>query len=704
VIPALDLLEVAKYIAAAVELRERFESLHDEFPILSTMAGRLPDLTRLGTEIRRKLLPTGEVDESASPELRRIRREIQRLRGEVHRTLERLIKERVPDALQDNLVTIRNDRFVVPVRVEHRSRVPGVVHGSSSTGHTVFVEPLDTIEQNNELAALREREAGEIGRVLAALSDLLHEQRAALDVLIDQLAEFDFCGAKAGLSRAYDCVEPELVDSPCLDIDEGRHLLLEANLRATGTSVVPMTLRLDDRRRILVISGPNAGGKTVVLKTAGLLALMAQSGLHVPARHACLQPFTQVAVDIGDHQSLAANLSTFSGHVRALATIFAELVTPALVLLDEVGTGTDPDEGAALAVAVLERLRNAGAFAIASTHYSRLKMYASTTDGVGNAAVEFDEQTLQPTYRLIDGLAGVSSGIEIARRLGLPAEVTSEAEALLGQEHRSAADYLKRLRTEVEQNEQLRLALEDERAAVARRYTEVDLEFQQRDSERSRQFAAAMEETVREFESEARRAMAQARDRKEQLRLRKVTERVAAGMRSAARSRVVAMKPSTIEVQPARPAAVIEVGRDVYVPAMGQRGTVESIAGDVLEVRMGMLKLKVRSDEVEGVEDKEPSATRLPAGVTVSLASDDMAAHELNLIGRRTEEAREMIDKFLDVAFLGNLTQVRIVHGFGTGALKRAVVDILARHPHVASYGPAPAAQGGGGATIVELR
>ncbi len=707
-----ELLDVARYIQSGLELREAFSEVRDEYPLLATIATALPDLSKPLREIRSKILPTGEIDESASPELRRIRREIQRLRGDVQRSLERLMRDRAPDAIQDELITIRNGRFVVPVRSEYRGRVKGVLHGASSTGQTVYIEPLDTIDQNNELAALREREEAEIRAILAAITDGLRAQGDSVARLVEGLGRLDFCAAKAHLAREFDCVAPELTEDGALALDSARHPLLEYNLRGSGRSVVPMSAELAPDRRVLVISGPNAGGKTVVLKTTGLLSLMAQSGLHVPARAARLPVLDDVLVDIGDHQSLAANLSTFSAHVRNIASIIETLPRRSLVLLDEIGTGTDPDEGAAIAIAVLERLRGAGAYVIATTHYNRLKMYASRTDGVGNAAVEFDEKTLEPTYRLLVGHAGSSSGIEIARRLGLQDGVVEAARGLMSETDREAADYLRQLKVATDEANSLRVALDEEREAVAKRYTELDLDFQRRERDRAAEVARMLEQSVKDFEAEAKRLVANATDKTEQARLRKAAEAGAARMRGEAKARVAQLKPraaqaaATEKERPAPALGPVEPGVDVYIPKMDQRGTVESVSGDRLEVRLGLLKLKVRLDEVERVapSSEGSSATRLPSNVRVDLVDDEMVPNELNIIGRHTDEATDILDKFLDEAFLGSLTQVRVIHGFGTGALKRAVAEVLSRHPHVASFGPAPSSQGGGGATVVELR
>ncbi|MBK6314655.1 MAG: Smr/MutS family protein [Blastocatellia bacterium] len=363
---------------------------------------------------------------------------------------------------------------------------------------------------------------------------------------------------------------------------------------------------------------------------------------------------------------------------------------------------------------MLERLRVAGAYAIATTHYNRLKIYASNSEGVGNAAVEFDEATLEPTYRLLAGLAGSSSGIEIARRLGMPPDVADAANGLMRDTDREAAEYLKRLKAATDEAAELRVALDEERDAVATRYTELDLQFHKRERQRADEFAKLLESTVRDFEAEAKRLVNATTDRVEQARLRKSSESAAARMRGEARTRVAAVRQSAPVSQQSlatdeaahRDLGPVEAGVDVFVAKVGQRGTVESVDGDRVEVRMGMLKMRVGLSEVERVARGAdgPAATRLPAGISVSLDSDDMVPMELNLIGRRTDEAVDMLDKFLDEAFLGSLTGIRIIHGFGTGALKRAVTDVLKRHPHVASFAPAPSSQGGGGATLVELR
>ena len=432
---ALALLDLARLCNRAMEARAAILAEREQAPTLFEIVAGVPaELTKLAALLTKKILPGGELDDRASPELARIRRELAQARSRITRSLEGVMR-RSSEAIQEQLVTVRNDRFVIPVRADHRGRINGVAHGSSSSGATIFVEPLETIEANNELQSLREAEQREIAEILFALSEELRRELPAIEQAAGAIAELDFINAKTAFAERFDCVVPEVAQTSVsdssgsqtkvyapgtLEFIEARHPLLQENLRATGSSVVPVSFQLDAENTTMVISGANAGGKTVVLKTAGLLSLMALSGLPVPAKQARVPFFRSVLADIGDHQSLAANLSTFTSHVANIASMIESCETPALVLLDEVGTGTDPEEGSALGVAVVDHFKQRGAHVLATTHYSGLKMYAAHEPGVLNASVEFDEETLRPTYRLLVGVAGSSSGLEIAERFGIP--------------------------------------------------------------------------------------------------------------------------------------------------------------------------------------------------------------------------------------------------------------------------------------------
>src|ERR671921_1010375 len=454
ILEPLVLLEVARLCEQAADARAAVSAEREAAPVLWAVVEELPrTLPGLAARVFSKILPSGELDDRASPELARIRADIVRMRSAITRSLETLMR-RSEESIQDQLVTLRNDRFVIPVRSDHRGRVAGVAHGFSSSGATVFVEPLETIESNNELQALRETEEREVTRILFTLTEELRAEVYAIELAARAVAELDFVNAKAALAAHLRAVEPMIDEENALELVEARHPLLEENLREQGLEVVPVSLRLEPAQPVMVISGANAGGKTVVLKTAGLLSLMALSGLHIPARAARVPPYDSVLADIGDRQSLAANLSTFTSHVSNIRRMVESCQSPALILLDEVGTGTDPEEGSALGVAVVDHFRRAcGAHVIATTHYSGLKMYAGNEEGVINASVEFDEKTLQPTYRLIVGMAGASSGLEIARRFGVPGPIVETAMKSVADSSLQASEYLRRIKREAEEAE-----------------------------------------------------------------------------------------------------------------------------------------------------------------------------------------------------------------------------------------------------------
>src|SRR5215471_15703818 len=522
----LQILALQRLIAAGMDVREQFSDpeVRSRYPQLTSIASQMPDIRRILSGIRGKILPNGEIDDSASPVLRKIRREINERRNRIYRNLESLMHERGSSAIQEDIVTIRNGRFVIPVRTDSRGQVPGVMHGLSSSGQTTFVEPLTIIDQNNELVRLREEEEIEISRILLEITEALRVHFSEIASIKNGITEFDFTHAKARLAGEFNCVRPDLIDGVRLLLQDARHLLLEHSLRQTGGRAVPISFEMDESHQTMVISGPNAGGKTVVIKTVGLIALMAQSGLHVPASRAVLPVFAQVLADIGDQQSIAANLSTFTAHMRNIAEMSENVSPPALILLDEVGTGTDPDEGAALGVAIVDFFRRAGATTIVTTHYNPLKVWASQADGLLNASVEFDEVTLKPTYRLIVGVAGASSGLEIARRMKLPNEIIAQSTTLLDPAHTQASDYLKQLKKLVDEEEALRTALEEERQATADKYAKLDLDFAQREVRRQQTFESELAKVIREFSAESERLLKTVGDRVIAARLKKETE------------------------------------------------------------------------------------------------------------------------------------------------------------------------------------
>jgi DNA mismatch repair protein MutS2 len=718
-----EILNLLRLISVATGLREVLREEFERFPLLCEISRTIPNLRALYQRLRGQILPTGEIDDFASPELREVRGSISRLRAQIQRSLESILKRAdEAHALREDFVTIRNDRFVIPIRNDNRNAVAGVVHGMSSSGQTAFVEPLETIELNNDLVRLRELEQVEITKVLFRLTEELRAELSALETMAGAVAEIDFVAAKARLSNAMRAIEPAMNESGRLKLKEARHPLLEEHLRQQRLEIVPISLEMDAEHRVMVISGPNAGGKTVVLKTVGLLALMAQSGLHVPAKAADLPILRQIRPDIGDHQSIAANLSTFTAHIEHIRQIADELETPAIVMLDEVGTGTDPEEGAALGVAIVDYFRNRGAHVIVTTHYGALKVYATTTEGVLNASVEFDERTLKPTYRLLTGLAGASSGIEIARRFGLPTTITESALARVAHSSVEASDFLKRLKEQYDEQQQTLLAISEEREAVAEKYAQLEAQFQDRERIRERDFRSTLQKIISEFSERAEKIVAAIADAAEARKARKELEKKLVEMRSAASTAARQFhQQAPAETGTAAPseehssreapqAEGFETGDRVEVCALGQEGIVDSVSESEIGVRVGALRFREAPGNLRLIERARASnqlargVAALPKGISVTLNERTVATSELKLLGKTVGEATDATDKFLDEAFLNNYDRVRIVHGVGMGALKRAVTGLLTDHPHVAKFYPAPPNEGGNGATVVELK
>jgi DNA mismatch repair protein MutS2 len=723
-----EILALQSIISAGLGLRDQFNDAESRqrYPQLSTITREIADLKRVLADIRGKILPTGEIDDSASPELRRIRREINQKRSRIYRSLESLMRDRAPSAIQEDIVTIRNGRFVIPVRTDARGQVPGVMHGLSSSGQTTFVEPMSVIDENNEMVRLREMEEIEIAKILLQLTENLRNHFSEIEHLVDAIAEIDFSAAKARMSIEFNCARPQMTDDRRLMLRNARHILLEHLLRRSGGKIVPISLEMDGEHQTMVISGPNAGGKTVVVKTVGLVTLMAQMGLHIPASEASLPVFHQVLADIGDQQSIAANLSTFTAHMRNISEMMASVAPPALILLDEVGTGTDPDEGAALGVAIVDHFKRAEATIIATTHYNPLKAWASQTEGVLNASVEFDQKTLRPTYRLLVGVAGASAGIEIARRMNIPEEIIADASALLDPAHKQASDYLRRLESLVEEQESLRRALEEEREATAEKFTRLDADFARREMQRQAEFESRLAEVIREFTDESEKLIVTVKDRVEAARLKKEAETRAAQLRKSAGIRLKkeaasvsvtagTQAPVTSEVISnqaagafAEDVAEIRERDRVMIKALSKEGVVESISDNTYTIMVGALRLRAKRHELQLVKSAEPSPSSrlrsLPQGVSASINVDEDFHSEINVIGANVDEATDRIDKFLDAAYLAGADTVRIIHGHGKGVLRSAVAEFLRTHPHVQKFSPAPANQGGSGATNVELK
>jgi DNA mismatch repair protein MutS2 len=717
------LLEVTRVCNQAIFARSIVHPEKEFVPVLWSIVEVIPpQLLSTLDRINKKLLPSGEIDDSASPELAGIRREIASQRARLTKSLESVMRN-AGDAIQDQIVTQRNDRFVIPVKADFRGKVGGVAHGFSSSGATVFVEPLDAIEANNELQNLKGKEEREVARILFELTESLREQLPAIEAAVEAVAELDFIKAKVEFARKFAAIVPQISDAGTLDLLDARHPLLQANIeqltagtRTGSREIVPSSFSLTGDNPVMIISGANAGGKTVVLKTAGLLSLMAISGLPVPAKEAKIPFYRSVLADIGDHQSLSANLSTFSSHMSNIAGMMRDCVSPSLVLLDEAGTGTDPEEGSALGVAIVDHFRRAcRSQVIASTHYRGLKIYAANDPGVVNASVEFDEKTLQPTYKLLLGLAGASSGIQIASRFGIKPEVIGHARENLDISAQEAETYLRKLSTETKQAEDLRVALEEEREAVAMKYAGLEVEAVKKEKSRQKEFERTLAETVEAFDRQSKAFLKSIEDKALKNKLEKERSARKAELNRAVVTKVqnprsnVGTVATQAETRPLGSVSLgpesISIGSRVFT-TFGNIGTVEKLDKETAEVLVGGMRLRQKLSDLQAVEAETRPVGNLPHGqntISKPIDSPDVPA-ELNLIGKTTAEADYELDRFIDEAYMASLPRIRIIHGFGTGALKNFVHHFLKNHELVERFAFASSDQGGHGATIAEIR
>jgi DNA mismatch repair protein MutS2 len=710
---ALEILAVVQVARAARDLHAVFT--RSPFPHLDELLRSVADFRPLLAELEGKILPDGWIDSSASPELARIRRSIERLRAELQTTLERLVRRLGQEKiLQDAVVTLRNDRYVIPVRVEEKRRVAGVVHGASSSGATVFLEPMETVPMNNELVELQDGEYAEIQRILGVFSGRLRERLGDLRAATEILSELDLAFAKAEFSRSYDGCLPQFVPERALLLREVRHPLLERTLRAQKRRSVPLTVELAAPKTLMVVSGPNTGGKTVAVKTVGLAVLMAQAGLPVLADEARLPRFGKVLADIGDQQSIEANLSTFSAHVTNIEEMAKAADGQDLVLLDELGASTEPNEGAALGVAILEHFRARGAMTFVTTHHSRLKAYAAGTPEAVNAAMEFDEATLQPTYRLLMGLPGKSSALEIAERLGLEPSIVAAARGLLDPADAEAATLLAQLHELKSEFESARAGLHKEQKELEVRRVEWEEEFRRERRAKLKELDGRLEETLRQFARKWQETVAELRRQLDAAKVSRRAERKGAALGQELREEWNAQVLETLGATTGEEPVVVEtppaVGDRVRVANLSMPGKViELLADGQLEVEVGRLRMRLRAEDVRVLASGgEPPAARVaPAATAPRPAAENLQEEspaEINVIGATAEEACERVDKFLDQAFLDGRFRLRVVHGHGKGILRKALHEMFATHPHVEKFYPAPPHEGGTGATIVDLK
>ena len=691
------------------------EAVKAKWERMRELSTRIADFTALLRFFRNKISPDGTLDDRASPELARVRREVEKQKRLIQESLRGYLRRLSEGgALQEELVTIRGERFVIPVKTEQRRKVSGVVHGASSSGQTVFIEPLETIEQNNDLVRLLEEEQAEVRRILAEMTAKLGSESAAVAEAVEVMAELELQFAKARFAEDYNCVRPELTED-FMELRQARHPLLEHNLRRHDGKIVPLTLELDRSHRQLVISGPNTGGKTVTLKTAGLLALIAQAGVPVPAVTARLPVFDCVLADIGDYQSIERNLSTFSAHVINIDFISRTATAHSLVLLDELGSATDPEEGAALAVAIAELLLKAGALTIIATHLTALKVYAANTPGALNAAVGFDENTLQPTYELRIGVPGASAGINTAQRLGMNSQIVQAARGRLSSQTQDVAHFLDRLHAELKDLERERENTRRREQDLNRELKRLEAEGSQEQRQKTREFEGKMESLLREFEYQMRESVNAVQERAASQKLSKEAERRIARLRREFKEQfdasVVAHKTGADSGDPnARPHELkrITEGDTVKLKSLGRTAVIKrKVDENTFEVEVGAMKMRVpRHDvaEVMAPGGSSPVAAARAKGITVSLQDDLNTPSEINVIGQTVDSATREIEKFVDRAFLAGMPRVRIVHGSGMGILRKAIREFLRQHPHVEKLTEPSQNEGGAGATVVELR
>ncbi|MGC9399205.1 MAG: endonuclease MutS2 [Anaerolineae bacterium] len=710
-----ELLQVRDTLRAAQQLQRRLTRLEAQFPALADVAWRIAAQPSLVEAIGRVLTDRGEIRDGASPELTRIRREMDTTQTRVMAKLERMLNSpAVAPYLQEAVITRREGRYVIPVQASYKSKVEGVVHDRSSSGVTYFMEPLAVVELNNALRELRLAEEEEIRRLLAALSQQVRAVAEQLDTTVAALASLDLTFAKARYAEVLQATEPRLTAVPTspqeprqgnlhpgavVRLPGARHPLLDPE------TVVPVDVELDEEVHVLVLTGPNTGGKTVTLKTVGLLTLMAQAGLHIPADEgAALTCFEAVYADIGDEQSIEQSLSTFSSHLGNILSFLEAADHRALVLLDELGAGTDPAEGSALARALLEAFRERRCMAFVATHYPELKLYAHNTPGVRNASMEFDTETLAPTFRLAIGLPGRSNAFAIARRLGMPASIIREAEAMVSGEALRADEMLDDLHRLRVQAAQARDAARQAEAEAAARERALQARLAALDEER--------EEILRQAEAEARTELEALRKEVRDLRRRLQLGVPTAGSRRTLEEAETALEaleqqveelaptPTRVQEAPAGPVkGTLQVGDSVRVRSWDVKGSVAAVEGDEVEVQAGAMRTRVPLDDVELLSAHPEPEVPEPA----SAPQTSSPGMELDLRGMVVEEACRRLDRYLDDAAMATLPWVRIIHGKGTGALRRAVRELLHEHPLVTAYDSAAPRDGGEGVTIAQL-
>lgn len=703
-----ELLRIRRLLAntARVKSYGRHDTQEDSADCLDVYFDQLEPLTLLSSEIERCIISEDEISDDASSALKHIRRSISNLNGRVHTTLSGLVNGSLRTYLQDPIITMRGDRYCIPVKAEHRGQVQGLIHDQSSSGSTLFIEPMAVVKLNNDLKELYAKEQEEIQAILARLSEDAAQYIEEIRTDYRTLTDLDFIFARGALALSMRGSRPIFNEEGRIRIREGRHPLLDQR------SVVPITVSLGEDFTLLIITGPNTGGKTVSLKTVGLFTLMGQAGLHIPAQDRSeLAVFRHVYADIGDEQSIEQSLSTFSSHMTNIVSFLKKVDERSLVLFDELGAGTDPTEGAALAIAILSYLHARGIRTMATTHYSELKVYALSTPGVENACCEFDVESLRPTYRLLIGIPGKSNAFAISSKLGLPDHIIADARKRLSEQDASFEDLLTDLETS-------RRTIEKEREEIAAYKREAESLKQQAaqnqkklDEQRDRIIREANEkanailreakevadETIRNFYKFGKENISAAEMEKERERIRKKIKDTASSSDLGVKKQKKQHKPSDFKL-----------GESVKVLSMNLTGTISSLpdARGNVTVQMGILRSQVNISDLEIIEEPSPDAPKKFSRTSkgrIGMSKSLSVSTEINLLGKTVDEAVAELDKYLDDALLSHLNTVRVIHGKGTGALRKGIHEYLRRQKHVKSYHLAEFGEGDAGVTIVEL-
>ena len=701
-----SLLEVCSKVKA-YSRNDRDPDFEDS---LEAMFQALQPLTPVSSEIRRCIASEEELNDDASPALFKIRRSMRQINDKVHAQLQTMVNGSARAYLQDAVVTMRNGRYCIPVKAEHRGQIPGMIHDQSSTGSTLFVEPMAVIKLNNDLRELELKEEKEIEMILATLSARCGEETEALRDDLDLLTKLDFIFARAQLSRSMNGTQPDFNEEGRILIKKGRHPLLDKK------KVVPIDIQLGKDFELLIITGPNTGGKTVSLKTVGLFTLMGQAGLHIPAfDHSELSVFHEVFADIGDEQSIEQSLSTFSAHMTNTVSILKEADDRSLVLFDELGAGTDPTEGAALAIAILSNLHRRGSRVMATTHYSELKVFALSTPGVENGCCEFDVETLRPTYRLLIGVPGKSNAFAISQKLGLSQDIIEEAKTHLTKQDEDFEDLLADL-------EQKRVTIEQERDQI-NSYKEEIRELKQRLESKQEKLDLSRDKILREANEQARNILQEAKDYADTTirNFQKYGKAAGVSAKDMEKERgKLREKMSTVDkklsAKNAAPkkshkqltAKDLHIGDSIKVLSLNLKGTVSTLpdAKGNLFVQMGILHSQVNIRDLEKLDDTVITGgnfSKTGSG-KIKMSKSASVSTEINLLGKTVDEAIMELDKYLDDAYIAHLPSVRIVHGKGTGALRKGVHNYLRRQKHVKSYRLGEFGEGDAGVTIVEFK